>query len=172
MRSMLFAFVLLSACVAAVAAPGGGGGGGPPSGGRPPAGGPPGGPSAPVVQPAKSDYERAEYLIKGERYEEALPLLRGILKDNPNDADTLNYLGLVNRKLHNYKESLGFYQRALAIDPDHKGAHEYLGELYLQLGDVAKAREQLTEVKRICVTNCEEAEDLAADIAAYQAAAK
>lgn len=183
MRSTMIVLAFLCACQFAEAAPGGGGGGGgfpgggmpsggPPAGG-PPGGGRPGGPSsAPAVQPNKSDYERAEYLIKGQRYEEALPLLLGILRDNPRDADTLNYLGFASRKLGDHKTALDFYQRALAVDPDHKGAHQYLGELYLQMGDVAKAREQLAEVKRICVTNCEEAEDLAADIATYQAEAK
>lgn len=177
MRSTIVVLAFLFLSLAAGAAPGGGGGGGFPGGGAPsggpPAGGPPGGPpSAPAYQPNKSDYERAEYLIKGEKYEEALPLLQSILRDNPSDADTLNYLGFANRKLRNYKEALDYYQRALAIDPDHRGAHEYLGELYLQMGDVAKAREQLAEVKRICVTNCEESEDLAAEIANYQAKAK
>ena len=165
MRPTLIVLVPLLLCCAAQASPGGGA--------FPDAGGvvphdeapDPSSDAPPAAQPGKSGYERAEYLIKSEKYEEALPLLRGILKDNPNDADTLNYLGYVNRKLHNYKKSLDFYQRALAVDPDHKGAHEYLGELYLQMKDVAKAREQLAEVKRICVTNCEEAEDLAADIA-------
>jgi hypothetical protein len=176
--SVVVAIAVVVLSVAASAAPGGssmpGSGSGMPSGG-PPSGGPPGGPKGPPpglppVQPKESAYDRAEYLIKGERYDEALPLLQNILRDNPKDADTLNYLGFVNRKLKNYKESFAFYQRALAVDPEHKGAREYLGELYLQTGEIEKAREQLAELKRICVTNCEEVEDLAADIATYEEA--
>jgi tetratricopeptide (TPR) repeat protein len=118
---------------------------------------------------AETDFQKAEYLVKGEKYEEAIPLLQKVVADNPRDADAWNYLGFCSRKLGKKEESLGYYQKALAIDPKHKGANEYLGELYLMMGDLAKAEQQLAVLKGLCPGGCEELEDLEADIADYKA---
>ena len=116
-------------------------------------------------QAAESDFDKAEYLIKADKCEEAIPLLQQVVASNARDADALNYLGFCNRKLGKYPDALGFYQKALAVNPKHKGANEYLGELYLRMGDMAKAQEQLTVLKGLCPSGCEEVEDLEADIA-------
>jgi hypothetical protein len=73
--------------------------------------------------------------------------------------------------LGDYPGSLDFYQRALAINPDHKGAHEYLGELYLMVHDSASADGQLAELTRLCPDGCEEKDVLTKAIADYHAAA-
>lgn len=116
----------------------------------------------------ETDFQKAEYLVKGEKYEEAIPLLQKVVADNPRDADAWNYLGFCSRKLGKKEDALGYYQKALAIDPKHKGAREYLGELYLQMNDLAKAEEQLAVLKDLCPSGCEELEDLEADIADYK----
>jgi tetratricopeptide (TPR) repeat protein len=121
------------------------------------------------VQKTETEFQKAEYLIKGEQYEEAIPLLQSVVADNPRDADAWNYLGFASRKLGKNEEALGYYQKALAIDPKHKGAHEYLGELHLQMKNLAKAGEELTALKGLCPAGCEELEDLEADIADYKA---
>lgn len=126
-------------------------------------------PGNPQQQARESDFEKAEYLIKADKCDEAIPLLQGVIADNGRDTDALNYLGFCHRKLGKYPEALGFYQRALAIHPDHKGANEYLGELYLRMNDLPKAEQQLAILKRICPKGCEELEDLEADIADYKA---
>lgn len=126
-------------------------------------------PSNKKAQKTETDFQQAEYLVKGEQYAEAIPLLEGVVKDNPRDADAWNYLGFANRKLGNKEKALEAYQKALAVDPKHKGANEYLGELYLQMGDLAKAEAQLAILKGICGADCEEVEDLTADIADYKA---
>ncbi|MEQ1754159.1 MAG: tetratricopeptide repeat protein [Micropepsaceae bacterium] len=120
-------------------------------------------------QAAASDFDKAEYLIKADKCEEAIPLLLNVVADNGRDADALNYLGYCHRKLGKYPESLGFYKRALAVNPKHKGANEYLGELYLRMNDLAKAEEQHTILKGLCPSGCEELEDLEADIADFKA---
>jgi len=56
----------------------------------------------------------------------------------------------------------------LAIDPEHRGANEYLGELYLQTNDLAKAKERLNKLDDICYFGCEEFDDLKSAIAAYE----
>jgi tetratricopeptide (TPR) repeat protein len=58
------------------------------------------------------------------------------------------------------------YKRALTIEPRHRGAHEYIGEAYLMIGDKAKAREHLAALERLCGRDCEEYRDLARAIAA------
>src|SRR6185312_854939 len=93
------------------------------------------------------------------------------LQQKPNNADVLNYLGYTHRMLADYPGSLDYYQRALARDPDHKGAHEYLGELYLKMNRLADARGQLAELTRLCSSGCEEKDVLTKAIADYQLAA-
>ena len=57
--------------------------------------------------------------------------------------------------------SYAHYQRALRLDPAHLGAHEYLGELYLQRGEPEQARAQLAELELLCPAGCEERSELA-----------
>jgi len=116
----------------------------------------------------ETDFDKAEYLIKGEKYDEAIPLLQKVVADNPRDADAWNYLGFASRKLGRNDEALGHYQKALTIAPSHRGATEYLGELYLQMKNLAKAEEQLVKLRALCPSGCEELEDLEGDIAAYK----
>jgi tetratricopeptide (TPR) repeat protein len=116
------------------------------------------------------DYSTAVRLIHHEKYAEAVPYLNRALQTKPT-ADVLNYLGYTHRMLGDYPGSLDFYQRALARDPDHKGAHEYLGELYLKMNQVANANAQLAELTRLCPDGCEEKDVLAKAISDYRLAA-
>lgn len=117
----------------------------------------------------ETEFEKAEYLIKGDKCDEAMPILQKVVADNHRDADAWNYLGFCARKLGKKEEALGYYQKALALSPKHKGANEYLGELYLMMGDLPKAEQQLAVLKGICPNGCEELEDLEADIADFKA---
>ena len=117
------------------------------------------------------DYATAVRLIHHEKYADAIPYLNRALQLRPNSADILNYLGYTHRMLGDYPGSLDFYQRALARDPDHKGAHEYLGELYLKMHQLASARAQLDELNRLCPGGCDEKEVLTKAITDYQVAA-
>ena len=72
------------------------------------------------------------------------------------------------RKLGDFDEALEYYQKALAIDADHVGANEYLGELYLQMKDLPKAEERLKVLTEAC-NGCEEQEELEQAIADYKA---
>ncbi len=64
---------------------------------------------------------------------------------------------------------LPIYQKALAIDPKHKGAHENIGEAYLVLGDLARAKEHLAVLNKLCFFPCEEYSDLTKAVQAYEA---
>jgi tetratricopeptide (TPR) repeat protein len=127
---------------------------------------------SPKDQARETDFQKAEYLIKGEKCDEAIPILQSVVADNPRDADAWNYLGFCHRKLGKNQEALGYYDKALKLNPKHKGAREYLGELYLNMGDLPKAEEQLAILRSLCPSGCEELEDLEADIADYKARPK
>ncbi|GFO70472.1 hypothetical protein GMLC_40510 [Geomonas limicola] len=97
--------------------------------------------------------------IDNSRYQEAITSLKKYLKSDPRSADAYNYLGFSYRKTGNLREAFKAYDRALALDPKHLGAHEYRGEAYLLNKEPEKAREDLAALKAIC-GNCEEYRDL------------
>ena len=124
----------------------------------------------------KSNYDKAVKLIKSAKkneekgkknkaqsnYEKALKLLIKSNKKKPNKADTLNYLGFTSRKLGDFDNGEKYYLQGLAINPNHKGINEYLGELYVATNRHNLAVERL-EVLKGC--NCEEYDQLKAVIA-------
>ena len=112
---------------------------------------------------AAKKFEQKDKLDKAKvRYEKAQKLLIQSNKKFPNKADTLNYLGFTTRKLGDYENGEKYYLQGLAIDPDHKGINEYLGELYVATNRHNLAVERL-EVLKDC--NCDEYEELKAIIA-------
>ena len=96
------------------------------------------------------------------RYEKAQKLLFQSNEKFPNKANTLNYLGFTTRKLGDYKNGEKYYLQGLAINPNHKGINEYLGELYVATNRHNLAVERL-EVLKNC--NCKEYDQLKAVIA-------
>ncbi len=112
-----------------------------------------------------AEYDTAVKAINAGRYQDAITLLENVVTQQPKNADALNYLGFAHRKLGNKDKSLGYYQAALTNDPNHRGAREYLGELYIQMGDLPKAEEQLATLAKLCPSGCPERNELNAAIA-------
>ena len=107
--------------------------------------------------------EKKDKLKKAKKkYEKAQKLLIQSNEKFPNKADTLNYLGFTTRKLGDYENGEKYYLQGLAIDPNHKGINEYLGELYVATNRHNLAVERL-EVLKGC--GCEEYDQLKAVIA-------
>jgi tetratricopeptide (TPR) repeat protein len=115
-------------------------------------------------------YLDGERAVKAKEYAKAIPLLERAVNENPRDADSYNLLGYSNRKLGNTQNALIYYQRALQYDANHKGANEYLGELYVEMNDLPKAEERLVKLGQLCQMNCEEYRDLKAAIDKAKAA--
>ncbi|MFN4360676.1 MAG: tetratricopeptide repeat protein [Hylemonella sp.] len=90
----------------------------------------------------------------------AVATLNAYTRANPQNADGYNLLGYSYRQLQRYNESLDAYQRALTLNPKHRGAHEYIGEAYIALGRLDKAKEHLDALDKICLLPCEEYRDL------------
>ncbi len=112
------------------------------------------------------NYVAAVQLVKKEKFARAIPLLQKVVGAKPNDANAWNYLGYSNRKLGNTQLAIKQYKKALRIDPDHLGANEYLGELYVETGNMALARERLAVLDKACFWGCDEYDDLKAMIEA------
>ena len=106
-------------------------------------------------------YATAVGLINHHHYVEALDKLREAAVVTGPHPDILNYMGFANRHLHNYDAAIGYYQQALAIDPQHIGATEYLGELYLEIGRIDDAQHQLARLDQLCPYGCAAREELA-----------
>jgi tetratricopeptide (TPR) repeat protein len=103
--------------------------------------------------------------IKAKDFRGALKELTPML-DTHQHADVYNLMGFSLRKTGDYRQAYTFYRKALDFDAVHKGAHEYLGELYVETGQIEKAREHLAVLRKLCPSGCEELEDLEAAIKA------
>ncbi|MBI3701712.1 MAG: tetratricopeptide repeat protein [Afipia sp.] len=97
--------------------------------------------------------------IKAKNYVGAIEDLKKIADTNQH-ADVYNLLGYSLRKNGDFKTALTYYTKALEFDPNHRAAREYLGELYVETGNLDKAKEQLTALAKLCPSGCEEREDL------------
>ncbi|MGO6844082.1 tetratricopeptide repeat protein [Rhizobium ruizarguesonis] len=111
------------------------------------------------------DLTSVRAMIDAKDYADALAELRGLAEDNQ-QADVYNLMGYTLRKTGDYRTSLTYYTKALELQPDHRAAREYLGELYVETGEMAKAEEQVSSLKQLCPSGCEELEDLQKVIAA------
>jgi len=103
--------------------------------------------------------------VKAKEWNAAIADLNGMVDKGVQHADVYNLLGFSLRKSGDLETAYTFYKKALDFDPEHKGALEYLGELYVQTGQVAKAREHVVLLQKLCPGGCEELEDLQKAIA-------
>lgn len=127
-----------------------------------------GAPMAGASSMGEDPYRTAIRLIHHEKYAEAIPYIDQAAIDKPQNANVLSYAGYAHAKVGQYDTSLDYLQKALAHDPDHKPAHQYLGEDYLAMHNLAAANAQLTELARICPAGCDEKDALTREIADYQ----
>src|SRR6476619_3767644 len=103
--------------------------------------------------------------IKAKDFKAALAELTPMLTTYQH-ADVYNLMGFCLRKTGDYPQAYTFYRKALDFDPAHKGALEYLGELYVETGQVEKAKENVVRLKELCPSGCEELADLEKALAA------
>ena len=106
-------------------------------------------------------------LMKNDKHERAIKKLKKAIKEEPDNADIYNYLGFAHRKIGDYDNSKIYYEEALFIQPDHKLALEYQGELFLKLDDVQSAQSNLEKLKILCPEVCDELTDLYTAISKY-----
>ena len=99
-------------------------------------------------------------LIANKNFVAALAQLKIADKSFPNNADINNLLGYTSRNLKQYKPAATYYAKALKIDPNHLGALEYQGELFMLTKKTSEAKKNLAKLKNLCGLNCEEYLDL------------
>ncbi|MBL4905902.1 MAG: tetratricopeptide repeat protein [Sneathiella sp.] len=102
------------------------------------------------------DYVKGKQYIEQENWQAAIQSLSKVVAKDKDDADAFNYLGYANRQLGNLEIAFEYYHKALDINPRHKGANEYVGEAYLQVGNLIKAEEHLSRLDNICTFGCSE----------------
>ena len=126
--------------------------------------------SDPVTAPADPVLEKVTAATKKQDWASAQAMLRDALAANPQNANYHNLYAYSVRKGANPDMNLVFkhYNEALRLDPKLKGAHEYIGEAYLQVGNVAKAKEHLAQLDKLCFFSCSEFSDLKKAIADYE----
>lgn len=108
-------------------------------------------------------------LIEEGEHEKAIDELWRYVEAKPDSADAYNLLGYSYRKDQQFDRAKQSYDRALQLDSEHKGAHEYLGELYLQTGKPELAEAQLEKLAEICgLEGCDEYEELRVAIGEFK----
>lgn len=127
--------------------------------------------SSPMSAPAGDPVlERAKAATAQKDWPAAQAILRDAVAQNPGNADYHNLYAYSVRKGPNPDMNLVFkhYNEALRLEPKHRGAHEYIGEAYLMMGNVAKAKEHLGQLDKLCFFPCSEHTDLKNAIASYE----
>ena len=127
-----------------------------------------GGSDSPFAANPAQDYKDAVRAVNAEDYDKAIKLLNAVIKEQPKNADALNYMGYSHRKLGKHPDAVAFYEKALAVNPDHRGANEYLGEAHLEMNQLAPAEARLAHLGKICNMNCDEYRELKMAVDAYK----
>ncbi len=122
-------------------------------------------------EPPKGDkLAAARALIAEGKWAPAIAALEKVA--DTRNADWNNLMGYSHRKAKapDFAAAERYYNEALRIDAGHKGALEYSGELYLMLGNLARAEERLAALDKACKSSCEEYKDLKAAVDRFKAA--
>jgi len=117
-----------------------------------------------AIKQAKKYAKKKKYNKAKKRYDDAIKFLILANEENPNQPDILNYLGYSYRKVGDFLMAEIYYEQGLAVDSEHIGINEYLGELYVETNRIDKAKERL-EVLKNC--KCEEFKELQNLISKY-----
>ena len=126
----------------------------------------------PAAAPKVDRMASGRAAIKSSDWKKAISELSAAVKEQPGNADAHNLLAFSFRKqaTPDLPKAFEHYNTALKLNPNHKGAHEYIGEAYVMDGKPVKAEEHLARLKTICGGSaCEEYDDLAKSLAAYKA---
>ena len=123
-----------------------------------------------TTAPAEEDanYAAGKRAIAASDWKAAEAALSKAVAKNPGDANAQNLLAYSYRKLGNLDLAFMHYNEALRLDPKHLGAHEYIGEAYLMVGNLPKAEEHLAALDKLCPFGCDAYSTLKKAIADYK----
>src|SRR5580765_889174 len=106
------------------------------------------------------EYAAGKQAIEAKNWSAAIKSLSSAALRDTRNPDIQNYLGYAYRQAGQLEVAFKHYARALQLNPRHRGAHEYVGEAYLMVNNLAKAEEHLAALQTICLVPCEELDDL------------
>jgi Flp pilus assembly protein TadD len=115
------------------------------------------------------DYASGKKAIEAKDWATAIKALSSAALRDTRNADIQNYLGYAYRNAAQMPQAFEHYERALKLNPRHRGAHEYVGEAWLLVGNLPKAEEHVAALRAICMIPCEELEDLEKKVREYRA---
>ncbi len=115
--------------------------------------------------PGSSEFANAMTLIEMRKFGAAIPVLEKAVEAQPKNPDYLTQLAYAHRKVGEFDAAYKYYDMALTIDPEHKGALNYLGILYVQTDQIDKANDMLARLDDACFFGCDEYDSLKAAIA-------
>ena len=128
----------------------------------------------PRDKPENANIVAARKAIEAKDFKGAVGYLTKAVQEEPKNSDAHNFLGYAYRKVGTFDKSMEHYQIALKLDSNNRSAHEYLGELYLDMNQPDNAEKQLASLKKACpfFGKCEEYDDLKKAIDGYKAKKK
>ena len=128
----------------------------------------------PRDKPENADIAAGRKAIECKDFKAAVGHLTKAVQEEPRNADAHSMLGYSYRKVGTFDKSMEHYQTALKLDANHRSAHEYLGELYLDMNQLDNAEKQLASLKKACpfFGRCDEFDDLKKAIDGYKAKKK
>jgi Flp pilus assembly protein TadD len=100
--------------------------------------------------PVDPDYAAARTAFEQADWQGVLDNAARVVARRPWDDNAYNLMGYAHRQLGNYRQALTHYHQALDLNPHHRGALEYLGEAYVEMGCIAQAREMLARLETAC----------------------
>lgn len=115
------------------------------------------------------DYAAGKKAIAAKDWSEAAARFKVAARRDPDNADLQNYLGYSYRNLKQFDLAFAYYKRSIELNPRHRGAHEYIGETYLMVGNLPGAEKHLKALRDICLLPCEELADLEKAIREHRA---
>ena len=123
----------------------------------------------PVAAERDEDYAAGKNALAAKNWAEAVRRFAIAARRDPDSADLQNYLGYSHRNLKQFDLAFAHYKRSIELNPRHRGAHEYIGEAYLMVGDLPGAERHLKALREICLLPCEELADLERAMKEYRA---
>ena len=116
----------------------------------------------------RAQLANAEGLIRQANYRDAIEVLNDVVESSPREADAYNLLGYSYRKSKDFNRAERNYKRALGLNPEHKGAIEYYGELLIETDRRKKAEGMLAKLESLCPSGCGELDQLRKALAGGQ----
>ena len=117
-------------------------------------------PTPAAAKSVNTELAKVTTLLNANNFKQALAELKIIDSEFKNNADVNNLLGYSSRKLKQYKPAATYYEKALKLNPNHLGALEYQGELFVLTNKVSAAKKNLVKLEKLCGLKCGEYLDL------------